>query len=254
MLPEERLMLIVEQINQEGAVTVKALSEQYGVTPDMIRKDLTKLEKQGLLKKSHGGAVKVRMAARDFQVEERMGKNNPEKRKIASRALELIEDGDVVFLDISTSNIELARLLVNRFRHVVIVTNMIEIMQLLREAGYKELIFLGGTLSDKREGFVGALTNQQIQQFRFDKAFLGVVGVDLAENKVATYDPEDGITKRTVMGSSRKSYMMLESRKLEEDGQFWYAKVSDFTGAVMEKEPDAEAVKKAVNYSLEWYS
>ena len=254
MLPEERHMRIVDQINREGAVTVKALSEQYGVTPDMIRKDLTKLEKQGLIKKSHGGAVRVRTAARDFQVEDRIGKNIPQKQKIASRALELIEDGDVIFLDISTSNIELAKLLADRCQNIVIVTNMIKILQILMEAGCKKLIFLGGTLSDKREGFVGTLTNQQIGQFRFDKAFLGVVGVDLAENRVATYDPEDGGTKNAVMKNSIRSYMMLESRKLEEDGLYWYAKVSDFTGAVMEKEMDAEIAKKAEKYNLEWYS
>lgn len=252
MLPEERHNLIVDQVNRDGAVTVKALSAQFGVTPDSIRKDLTKLEKQGLLKKSHGGAIKVRMAAHDFDVDERKIKNIPQKQEIAAKAIELIRDGDVIFLDISTSNIELAKLLLNLNRHVTVVTNMIEIMLVLTVPSNVKLIFLGGTLSDKREGFIGALTNHQIRHFRFDTAFLGVVGVDLDENRVAIYSPDDGSTKMSIMRHSTKSYMMLESRKFEEDGLYWYAKVSDFTGAVMEKDMEPERMKKAKEYGLEW--
>lgn len=106
MFAEERQNQIVSLLNQNGSVRVKELSEQFQVTEDCIRKDLTLLEKKGLLKKSYGGAVKIRINPHDFNVSQRKEKNIEAKQKIASKAMGLIKNGDMVFLDISTANLE----------------------------------------------------------------------------------------------------------------------------------------------------
>lgn len=254
MLAEERQNEIVAQVNTNGSVLVKELSEQFGVTEDSIRKDLTLLEKKGKLKKTYGGAVKIRVNVHDFYVSQRKGKNIEEKQRIAQKAYELIEDGDMIFLDISTSNLELAKLLLQENRRVTVVTNMIEAMMVFMTETNVKLIFIGGIMSNGKDGFVGALSNQEIDKYRFDKAFMGVVGVDLENDRVATYDVEDAVTKSVILTCSDKAYMMLETRKFATDGNYKYARINDFAGGIMEKEPDLSLKKRMEEYSIQWFA
>jgi len=254
VLAEERQNAIVEQVNRDGSVLVKELSERFGVTDDSIRKDLTLLEKKGLLKKTYGGAIKVRVNVHDYDVSKRKGKNVEQKGAIAKKAMGLINDGDMVFLDISTVNLELAKLLMQSNMSITIVTNMIDIMITLTASSKIKLIFVGGTLNDTRDGFVGSLTNQLLKDFQFDIAFMGVVGVDLQRDSVATYKVEDGITKKIILESSHKAYMMLETRKFATDGNYKYAKLDDFAGAILEREPESRLQEEMKKYLIEWIS
>lgn len=252
MLPIERQNAIVELVNSEGSALVKELAKRFEVTEDCIRKDLTALERKGLLQKSRGGAVPARLVAHEPYVAERKDKNLKAKQAIAERAFDLINDGDVIFLDISTANIQLARLIAERNKRVTLVTNCIEVILAANVPCNIKLIALGGEVSEQADGFVGALTNEQLTKYRFDIAFIGVVGVDLDKNRVSTYVPSDGATKAQAVASSVRSYMMLESRKLQEDTTYTYAQVSDFTGAILEKEPEVKTLKAMNKYSLEW--
>lgn len=252
MLAPERHDAIIEQLHRNGSVTVNELSEKYGVTKDSIRKDLTLLEKKGLLKKTYGGAVKPRTAASEFYIEDRTGKHAEDKHIIAGKAASLINDGDTVFLDISTSNIELARILAESEKKITLVTNCIDVIRMIPCRRSIKLIAIGGEMSEHGGGFVGAIANEQLRNFRFDLSFLGVVGVDLEKNRVATFVPEDGITKKTAMQNSSRAYMMLETRKLTEDGIYWYSPISCFYGAVMDKEPDDRVKKYFKQYEIEW--
>lgn len=244
MLVKERQDAIVSQVNTKGSVLVKELSEQFGVSEDSIRKDLTHLEKLGKLKKTYGGAVKIRVNVHDFSASKRKGKHIEQKIAIAKKAYDLILDGEMIFLDISTSNLELAKMIVQENRNVTVVTNMIEIMLVFTVETKAKLIFLGGTMNSEKDGFVGALTNEELEKYHFDKAFLGVVGVDLENNRVSTYDVEDATTKRVALACSTNAYMMLESRKLETDGNYKYAKIDDFAGCIMEKDLDPSLQSK----------
>lgn len=253
MLAEERQATIVGLVNVNGSVLVKDLAERFGVTEDCIRKDLTLLQKKELLKKTYGGAVRIRVHNEDHFASQRIGKNQEDKIKIARKAMGVIRSGNVIFLDNSTSNIELARLLVGSELNVTVVTNMIEVMRVFAASGSEmELIFVGGTFSRGKDSFDGALTNMMLKNFRFDKAFLGVVGVDLDRNCVTTFMSEDATTKRTILDCSTQSYMMLESRKLSSEGNFVYAEIDDFTGAILEKEAEEKDKTGMKKYQIEW--
>lgn len=252
MFAEERQNMIAAMVNKNGSVRVKDLSEQFQVTEDSIRKDLTLLEKKGLLKKTYGGAVKKRVNVHDLNVSQRKDKNIEIKQVIAQKAMELIKDGDMIFLDISTANLELAKLLAKSLLNITVVTNMIDIMLELTAATTVKLIFLGGTFSRGHDGFVGSVTISQISNYRFDLAFIGIVGIDLFDNSVATYMVEDGLTKHAVLENSKRSYMMLETRKFNMDGTYKYAKIDDFTGAIMEAVPSVDLIEKAKEYGIEW--
>lgn len=252
MLAAERHDAIVEQLNRDGSVTVNELSEKFGVTKDSIRKDLTQLEKKGLLRKTYGGAMKPRTVATEFYISDQKGKFTEAKRYIAKKAAELIREGDTIFLDISTSNVELARILAESGKHITLVTNCIDVIRVVPGHSPIKLIALGGDVIEARDGFVGALTNEQLRCYQFDYSFLGVVGVDLEKNRVATYTPDDGITKKTAMENSSKTYLMLEMRKLSEDCAYWYSPISSFTGVVLDGEPDEQVKKRLKEYEVEW--
>ncbi len=252
MFAEERQNQIVALVNKNGSVRVKDLSEEFQVTEDSIRKDLTLLEKKGLLKKTYGGAMKKRVNVHDLNVAQRKDKNIEAKQKIAAKAMELIKNGDMVFLDISTANLELAKLLVKSSLDITVVSNMADIMTEFMVPSTVRFIFLGGAFSRGKDGFVGSCTIKQIQVFRFDIAFLGTVGVDVFENSVSTYMVEDGLTKSALLNVSKSAYMMLETRKFNTDGTYKYARIDEFTGAVMESGAPAEIVDKLKEYNIEW--
>ena len=220
MLARERQNKIVEMVNANGSVLVKELSEMFEVTEDSIRKDLSLLEKKELLKKTYGGAVRNRVNTHELYVSQRKGKNVEEKKKIAKKAFELIEEGDFIFLDISTINIELIKF--------TVATNMIDVMLGFTASLDTNLIFVGGKLNRGRDGFIGSYTNKQIGEFSFDKAFMGVVGVDIKRNKVYTYTTDDALTKKVIMENSEKCYMLMESTKFAREGNYRYSSIDEF--------------------------
>ncbi len=144
MLPEERQNMIVQLVNEHGAVSVKELSARFAVTDDSIRKDLALLQKNGRLKKTYGGALKI-APDEDHFVSQRKPKYRAEKQRIAKKALKLLHDGETIFLDISTTNIELAKLLKTSGLALTVVTNMVDVMTTMAGDEHNRLIFIGGT-------------------------------------------------------------------------------------------------------------
>lgn len=256
MLAQKRQEAIVELVNQDGSVLVKELAKKFEVTEDSIRKDLTTLQKKGLLKKTYGGAIRARtkIAAKDIVASRRVGKNQKDKIEIAKKALQVIEEGDLVYLDLSTSNLELARLLIQSGKEVTVVSNMVEILLLYTNHSSRKFVFVGGNLNRQGDAFSGALTNQQLSSFRFDKAFMGLEGVDLESGEIYNFSVEDALTKEFVLQRAKKSYMMFETRKFEMEGNYAYAKLEDFTGIILEKEVSEEIQEILEQKGLDIYA
>lgn len=239
MLQQERHQLIMEQLALEGRVIVSELSEKFAVTPDCIRKDLAILEKEGALKRVRGGAIIKRDNPHHIQVHQRQTLFLEEKKVIAQKAFALLSGKETIFLDISTINIELAKLIIERDLPVTIVTNMLDIMTLLMEEGHTQATFIGGTMNKAYHGMVGAFAIKQIEQFHFDYAFLGTVGVNLTNRQIYTYDVDDGLTKEAVLKHAFNRYLVMESAKFNQDGNFCFASLDDLTGLISETYDEA---------------
>lgn len=251
MLQQERHNQIIAKLNLEGQVRVKDLSHDFGVTEDCIRKDLTILEKANKLKRIHGGAIQVRMNLHTINVDERLGVHSLEKKFIAQKAVDLIQSGTMVFLGISTVTLEIAKLIYQRNLNVTVVTNMIDIMHIFSKDCATDLVFLGGYFNRAKDGFIGAITIDQIKHYRFDISFLGVVGINAYEGKVTTYDVNDGLTKKEVINSSKKSYIVAETAKYDLDGNYAFAHVGDFTGYIGENGLEENIKQKMESYGVE---
>ncbi|MCO7136848.1 DeoR/GlpR family DNA-binding transcription regulator [[Clostridium] leptum] len=237
---EERQEQIVVLLNRHGKVLVKELSEQFNVTEDCIRKDLAALEKKGLLKRTYGGAVSPRSNTHIFEVKGRKSENVAAKRAIAAKAVQLIHENDMVFLDISTTSLEIAKLILAENKTITVVTNMAEIIHFFSRRCNVQLISVGGVLDNGRDGFIGSMSIETISKFKYDLCFLGVVGVNVFHNEAATYDVTDGMTKSAILHASRRSYLLCENRKFQMDGNYNYATLDAFSGIITESPPSHE--------------
>ena len=251
MFLEERQEAILNLLSRDGKVRVKDLSEMFKVTEDCIRKDLGALEKQGKLKRTYGGAVVRRENLHMLEVSKHRNTDVEAKRRIAQAAVKLIHEKDMVFLDISTSNLAIAELLVKTDREMTVVTNMIDILVVLARNPKIRLVFAGGKINKSRAGFWGGMTLDFISRLKPDIAFVGAVGVDVKENSVSTYDIEDGINKAAIVRVSKRAYVVAEARKLSSDGNYNYTSLDTLSGLITDSKPAEDICEAAEDYGVE---
>ena len=220
MFTEERQSAIEKCLRENGKVKVKELSEIFQVTEDCIRKDLKTLENAGKLKRTYGGAI--------------LSQDYPLKRDVVDRR----QFNETIFLDISTTNIELAKLLAASNMRVVVVSNMIDILQILATNPSITAIGTGGTMYQTVNGFMGAATIEVIKQYSFDRAFIGSCGVDMTDCAITTLGVEDGLTKKAAVHSSRHKYVVMERDKFYFNDSYKYAYFDDISGIVTDEFPD----------------
>jgi len=248
MMGEERRILIVDEITLNGSIRVSELAEKFDVSLDCIRKDLTVLEKQNLLKKTYGGAVRIRDNAHKFYVDTRKVENVAQKEIIAKKAVKLINEGDTIYLDISTCNLKLMEEIIKSDLKITIVTNMIDIIKLGNEN--VTIICAGGYLNVTHDGFTGTETCSFLNNYHFDKAFFGVVGFDLKNLNVYTYEANDGSVKKTVMQNSNKNYLLGEMKKSLSDGNYCFARLDQFESIITEEIMDKDLLTKLEKKSV----
>ena len=146
-------------------------------------------------------------------------------------------------MDISTTNIELAKLLAASRIKVVVVSNMIDILQILVQNPMITVIGTGGTMYQGVNGFMGAATIEVLKQYSFDRAFLGSCGVDMVDCTVTTLGVEDGLTKKAVINSSRHKYVVMEKEKFYFNDSYKFAHFDDINGIVTDEYPDSTIVR-----------
>jgi len=247
----ERHDAILDILARDGKVRVKDLSDRFHVTEDCIRKDLGALEKQGKLKRTYGGAVIRRENPHTIEVSKHRNIDVEAKRRIARAAMHLIHEHDMVFLDISTSNLAIAELLVQDERELTVVTNMIDILSILAQNPKIRVVFVGGVINKSRDGFWGGMTLDLISRLKPDIAFVGAVGVDVKENSVSTYDIEDGINKAAIIRVSKRAYVVAEARKLSSDGNYNYVTLDTLSGLITDARPAADICQAAEDYGVD---
>lgn len=251
MFTEERLEAILDILNEEGKVKVKELSQKFNVTEDCIRKDLKQLENSGSLKRTYGGAIQVRHSSHSYDKSEREKIDIRAKSLISKKAIELIQDRETIFLDISTINILIAKALLTIQKRVIVVTNMLEIVNILSAANNNiTVVVAGGILNKALPGFTGAAANEFIKRYKFDKAFIGSCGVDTLDKSITTFEIEDGITKAAVIQSSKKTFLIMENEKFNLEGNYKFAQIKDIDAIITEERPSKEVMEVLKNSEI----
>lgn len=236
MFTEERLEQILHMLNKNGRVKVKELSEYFNVSEGMIRKDLQRLEGDGALKRTYGGAIPNRTLSKNSSITTRMSEHLDSKDLISKKAFDLIIDGDVIFLETSSINFLLAKLIANSNKHITLITNMAIIPPLFSDNETVELICIGGIYNKKHGGVFGSEVIKNISKYMFSKCFLGSCGVNLIANYVGTMELEDGNLKETIIANSKEVFLLVENEKFTLDSTYRFATLQEFDAIVSDSE------------------
>ena len=223
----ERQADILKVIRQEKSVSVKDLSERFRVTKETIRTDLTKLEREGEVKRTHGGAVLVEQEEPVLETMLTDRANAEEKKRIANAALEYVEDGDVILIDTGTTAFAFAQALCESGkRNLTIYSNDMAVLLQLESREDFSLYMLGGKV---RSGFhyaYGENLVDELKAYHFDKLFLMVSAMDV-KSGLTTAHPDLARLKRAMWIASQEVIALTDSSKYGKTHFQSYAELSD---------------------------
>jgi DeoR family fructose operon transcriptional repressor len=175
VLVEERRQRVLDAVSQQGFIALKDLAQTIQVSESTLRRDLDYLHQQGVLKRTHGGAIYLGDSSGLPALEERTASQPEEKRAIAGAAAARVQDGDAILLDGGTTTLEVARLLVGR--SLQIVTNSLPIANLFASNRETDLVMLGGYVYPKTGVALGPLTVRMMEDVHVQQAILSVGGI-----------------------------------------------------------------------------
>ena len=225
MLEAERHHIILELLSETQTVRIQDIIEATNASESTIRRDLIELEKQKKLKRIHGGAVKLQGKLQESSMIEKTLKNLHAKQKIAQLAASIINEGDTVYLDAGSSVFEMIPYLP---ASIIVVTNGISHTDALLEQGCKTIL-TGGIAKPATKALIGRGALGSLQQYRFDKCFLGTNGVH-PDYGLTTPDEEEAQVKELAIHLSRESYVLADHSKFQEVA---FAKFADLSQATL---------------------
>lgn len=224
MLAIERRNQILERLQIEKRVVVSELSQIYGVSEETIRRDLEKLENDGLVIKSYGGAVLNEHSIFDMPFNIRKNQKITEKQMIAGLAADLVRDGEAVMLDASSTAVYVAKAMKKR-KKLTVITNSVEIVVELFDMPEWTVISTGGVSRERSFALVGSRADQTIRSYHVDKAFISCKGLDL-EYGITDSDEQDANCKRLMLQAAKERILVADGSKF---GETAFTKVEDLT-------------------------
>ncbi len=239
MKKSERLEEITRLVNQKGTIRVSDIVKLLNVTDMTVRRDLVELEEQGVLTKIHGGARSNKaFQYREYSHAEKHIQNKEAKQAIASKAAQLIEDGDTIFLGPGTTVAFLAEALNNQ--RLTVITNCMPVFTLLtaKKTEDFQVFLLGGEYRQVTEAFVGEITNTSLEKLRFSKMFFSGNGV--RDGEVMTSTLAEAYTQNLALKHSLEKYLLLDSSKIGKDDFTSFCKLRDLTALITDVKTEDE--------------
>lgn len=212
---------ILEQLRNDGKVSVSRLAADLGATAVTIRNDLTALERDGYLVRMQGGAVIAHRAEPPFagQTDDAF---NPRKYALAQEVAGMICDGQTIFFNSGTTTLHIARALKEK-KHLNIVTNSLAIAMELGNTATFQVLLLGGNINASYGFTSGGDALEQLGKYRADWAILSVDGVS-AQDGITTYHPEEAPIDRLMMANAHRRLIAATGNKI---GRAGFSRICD---------------------------
>jgi len=227
MLAEERFESILKLLDEQGAVSVSELTQLLKTSESTIRRDLTELNRLGLVNKVHGGATtsNVNYKTKDEDLEYRQALYKDEKIRIAKYCAALINDKDFVFLDAGST----VGLMIDYLKTTtaVFVTNAIDHAHKLATNGHKVHI-LNGELKSSTEAVVGSETVECLEKYNFTKGFFGANGISLKAG-FTTPESNEALVKKKALSKCREKYIVCDASKFNQISSVTFCSFKDAT-------------------------
>lgn len=235
MLAIERRNAILAKLSLEGKVVVSDLAREFEVTEETIRRDLEKLDKDGLARKTYGGAVKNENFNIDLPFHVRKQTNVESKRVIAAMISDMIHDGDYIMLDSSTTALYVIKNILDR-KKITLITNSIEILIELCNKPDWMIVSTGGVLKEGGLSLVGYQAERMVSGFHVDIAICSCKGLD-ADMGVTDSNERDSEIKKAFFNAANKRVLAVDSSKFDKTSFVKVCGVGDVDTVVTDTDP-----------------
>ena len=218
-LPEHRQQRIAEIVRESGSITVTALEREFGVSPATARRDLAELERQGKVRRTHGGAVMPGVAQHEDSFQQRLGEAVEAKKRLARAASVLLKAEETVFVDSSTTAYYAVRRMLADASNVTFLTNLLPVMDLFSTADPSavNMVGFGGMFRALTLSFVGPCTVRMIESYRADRTFFSVKGIT-PDGQLTEANPLEAEVKRAMIRQAANPVLLVDGRKFERQG------------------------------------
>lgn len=210
MLPQERYEKILNLFSKSTIVKVEDIMKAFDVSVETARRDLSYLEKQGVIKKIYGGATLVSKGITEPLSNERMSKNLAEKEAIGRKCSEFIDDGDSILIEIGTTTLQVAKFIKNK-KNLTVMTNSIYVINELIGSDIN-LYIIGGKIRHEERAISGAVSMFELDNFNITKAIIGAGAVSL-ENGISDYNIEESLIRKKIINRSKQSFLVADHTK-----------------------------------------
>jgi DeoR/GlpR family transcriptional regulator of sugar metabolism len=232
-LPEQRQQRIAMLVRESRSVTVAGLEKEFGISAATVRRDLAVLERQGKVKRTHGGAVLPGVAQHEDSFQQRLGEAVEAKRRLARAASALLEADETVFIDSSTTAYYATRRMLAGAPSVTYLTNLVPGMDLFSTADPSgaSMVGLGGIFRPLTLSFVGPCTIRMIESYLADRTFFSVKGLT-PEGHLTEPNPLEAEVKRAMIRRADSPVLLVDGRKFERRGASVIAHVSEVSRVI----------------------
>jgi DeoR family glycerol-3-phosphate regulon repressor len=207
----ERRRDIVDLVKRQGFASIEALAQQFRVTPQTIRRDINELCERGTLRRYHGGAGLTASSTENLAYAERQVLCLQEKRRIARLVAAHAPDHASLFINIGTTNEEIARALLGH-QGLSIVTNNLNVAATLAANDGFRVIVAGGLVRTRDRGIVGEATMDFMRQFKVDIGIIGISGID-TDGALLDFDYREVRVAQTIIANSRRLFLACDHTK-----------------------------------------
>ncbi len=246
MLKEERQRAILNEVALHNRVLLTDIAESLDVSIDTVRRDVKELDAGRKLKKVHGGAISLGFTS------EHMPNTNvyalDEKTKIAEKAVKLLKEGSVIFIDGGTTCLELARLVPEQLKLTCFTLSLQVAFQLLTKPNV-EVIFIGGKISGEAQIAIGTHTIHQLSEIRVDYSFIGTGYVDSLYG-LTEFDWEIVQLKKAVIKAARKTVVLCISEKLNSQHRYKTCDINEINTMITELDPENNLLNLFRNHDI----
>jgi len=238
MLSIERRNIILARLQIEKKVLVGELSAEFGVSEETIRRDLERLEKEGHATRTYGGAILCEDLRLELPYTIRKQINVEAKQKIAAKVAGLINDGDYIMLEESSTSTFVARAIRDK-KNITLITNSIEIIIELAGAEGWNILSTGGSLKPNVLALAGHQAEAFIRDYHVDKAIISCTAIDF-ERGYTDAGEDNARVKRAMMAAAEETILAVDSRKFGKKAFATIGDLSDLTALVTDAEPEEE--------------
>lgn len=252
---DERKNLILYELDNYGKVSVRHLADKFKVTTETIRRDLDVLEAQCKLKRIHGGAIKISFDRKEPSHIQRRDVYREEKQRIGRKAASLINDNDLIAIDAGTTTCEMLYYLRDK-KNLTLLLNSVAALNIsidLKNKGLLDgkIIFLGGEINADQLSCFGPISENLLNSFYVDKAFIGVGGMTL-QSGLTGYDVNESNLSKKIMDIAKEVVIVADHSKIGVRNFYMIAEIKDINVIVCDEAVPNEWQAGLAKYDIQW--